>query len=68
MPQHASTMSVRYAVLEALLKAGADPGHKAIGLLGTPLDAASGMHRQRSYRFAWTEAVALLEEASVRAK
>jgi ankyrin repeat protein len=60
-PQPAPVVKAKLAVVKRLLAMGADPRRQARGQMGTPLDAARGLHQQEKYRFEWPEAVALLE-------
>jgi hypothetical protein len=60
-PRPATVMKARLALVKRMLALGADPRRQAQGMLGTPLDAARGLHQQKKYRFEWPEAVALLD-------
>jgi ankyrin repeat protein len=60
-PLPAPVMKAKLDVVKRLLALGADPRRQARGQMGTPLDAARGLHQQEKYRFEWPEAVALLE-------
>ena len=57
----AAVMKTKLAILERLLERGADPSRQARGKMGTPIDAARGLHQAKKYRIEWAEAVAALE-------
>jgi ankyrin repeat protein len=67
-PLPAKVMKAKLAVVRHLLARGADPRRAAGGKMGTPLDAARGMHQAKQYRIVWLEAVALLEGSPDRSK
>lgn len=60
-PTPPSVARARLAVVECLLGRGASPDRKADGKLGTPLDAAAGLHHEEKYRIEWPEAIKLLK-------
>lgn len=61
-----SVRDARLAVIAALLTYGADPTRRARGELGTPMDAARGLHQRRQHRIVWPEALELLERAAAQ--
>jgi hypothetical protein len=60
--------AARLAVVDELLRRGADPRVAAAGKQGTPVDAAHGRHQSRAYARVWPEAVALLQSALDRTR
>jgi ankyrin repeat protein len=59
-----AVMQARLAVVAILLAKGASATRKADGQLGTPIDAAQGLHQRKEYRIVWQDAVDLLKKAA----